>query len=226
MQIKTLTLTAYNKAYGDDPTSPLYVLNVSDGRVAFNVIGDMGKPDSIVIPLSFAPVDLTALTTRKALYENATFRRLLNNQMLHIVDNEDLAKVLQEDSELQAEYKEINGNGILPGSESSAVTAQQNTQVAAKAAEKPTGKAKNSNKFLESVLVDAQAAAKGDDPEGKIKELAVALKRRITGVRDVEAVKAFIDDISEQSLREIALEHYNSLTGGESSESEDGGDGE
>jgi hypothetical protein len=220
MQIKSLTLTAYNKKYGDDPTSALYVMNVSDGQLAFNVIGDMGKPDSIVVPMTFAPVDLTALTTRKALYDNSTFRRLINKQVLHIVDNEDLARALEEDAELAEEYKTVNG-GIMPGVESSTVNAQQNEAANAKKNEAPKGKSQNPNKFLESVLVDAAAAAGGDDPEGRLKELATGLRRRIQGVREAEHVKAFIDAVGDQNLRDIALDHYNGLVGA----SEDNGEG-
>lgn len=97
-KVKTVTLQEYNAQHGSDAAAPLYVLNQSSesADIIMNAIGDNGRNIAIVLPFSFAPLDITAYAPRANLIGSAEFRRLLQMRVLCIIDNESAETALKD----------------------------------------------------------------------------------------------------------------------------------
>lgn len=116
-KIKTISLTAYNKKYGDDLTAPMYVVNrtAPRGRIAFSCIGDLGTPVPIIIEPTFIPIDLTMSAKRANLIDNARFRRMLASGDLLLVDNESAEEVFRTSERARKEHERLMGSEFNSG---------------------------------------------------------------------------------------------------------------
>lgn len=102
-KVKTLTLAAWNDAYGNNMANGLFVVNnlKQEADVIFNIKSIDGRDSAVMIPSTNAPIDLLSISTRDSLLNSPEFKRLLNNQVLRIVDNEDAERVLAESPSLR-----------------------------------------------------------------------------------------------------------------------------
>lgn len=206
--LKTLILPAYHKKYGTDPSAALYVVNTSDGRVTFNCKGDVTGSTTVVVPASYAPTDLTALATRDNVVQNPHFRRFLNNGMLVIVDNEDLEKMLQSDSDLREEYNTVND--IKENATQATIQVDLSGEQDAK---RKTPVADNEQAVEDPLLASLiqECALLDKDADGsRLKDMEKSLKRKLHTF-DLNVLQEFVEACPSQELRDIALNRVNAL---------------
>lgn len=101
-RLKTLTLADWNQTYGNNIAAGLYVVNNAKVQmdIIFNVKDTAGNSSAIMVPNTSVPVDLTSYTTLSNLVQSPDFKRLLNNNILVIVDNEQVEKLRKEDPQI------------------------------------------------------------------------------------------------------------------------------
>lgn len=205
--LRTLTLKGYMDKYGKEVAAALYVVNRADGRIAFNCKGDVSGPVTVIIPVSFAPTDLTALVSRDNIISNPQFRRMLNSNRLVIVDNEEFETMLKSNSDLREEYGVVNNIGAEE------MSATIDVAVSDSEVKTQTKLADNeqavSDPYLSSLI--QECALLDNDADGsRLKEMTTGLKRKIQTYNQAQ-LKEFIDACPEQALREIAIEHLSYL---------------
>lgn len=119
--VQTISLTEYNAQYGKDVAASFYVINRAPNTwgaadLLFTVNGDNGRSIGVVVPASFAPIDLTMFASRENLINCTELRTLLSKQYLMIVDNASAEQALKDTrvaTELQRVLnfnKATNGN--------------------------------------------------------------------------------------------------------------------
>lgn len=113
-RLKTLTLADWNKTYGNNIAAGLYVVNNAKVQmdIIFNVKDTAGNSAAVMVPNTPAPVDLTSYTTLSNLVQSPDFKRLLNNNILVIVDNEQVEKLRKDDPQIDrmmAQAVSLNG---------------------------------------------------------------------------------------------------------------------
>lgn len=93
--VKTITLSEYNSQY-TDPSDPLYVINRSsqNADILLNAVGDNGRSIAIMLPYTFAPLDITVFAPRTGLVTSSEFRRVLTAGLISIVDNASAEKAM------------------------------------------------------------------------------------------------------------------------------------
>lgn len=108
-KVDLITLSEYNKRYGADVTSPLYVMNRTEprGRIAFNAMGELNQPIPVIIEPTFIPIDLTISVPRDTLLKSSVFRRMLSEGSLVVVDSNSAEEVLSNNPRAQAEYERL-----------------------------------------------------------------------------------------------------------------------
>lgn len=86
--VKTITLSEYTASY-TDPSDSMYVVNRSpqNADIILNAVGDNGRSVAIMLPYTFAPLDITVFAPRAGLITSSEFRRLLASNLVSIVDN-------------------------------------------------------------------------------------------------------------------------------------------
>lgn len=101
-RLKTLTLADWNQTYGNNIAAGLYVVNNAKVQmdIIFNVKDTAGNSAAIMVPNTPAPVDLTSYTTLANLVQSPDFKRLLNNNILVIVDNDQVEKLRKDDPQV------------------------------------------------------------------------------------------------------------------------------
>lgn len=109
--VDTISLTDYNKTYGADVSASFYVINRAPNNwgsadLLFTVNGDNGRSIGVVVPASFAPIDLTMFAARESLVACTELRTLLQKGFLLIVDNESAAAALK-DPRVQTELQRV-----------------------------------------------------------------------------------------------------------------------
>ena len=87
----------------------LYVMNVVKpaGNINITVKGEDGSPQSVVLPKTFIPVDMTLFINRTNLLNNQVFRVLVVRGDVVIVHPEDAEKVIAAHPNAQKEQKRI-----------------------------------------------------------------------------------------------------------------------
>jgi hypothetical protein len=116
-RLKTLTLADWNATYGDNIAAGLYVVNNAKAAmdIIFNVKDAGGNSAAIMVPNTEAPIDLTSFTTLANLVQSPDFKRLLNNNILVIVDNkqvEDLRKNDPQVDRMMSQAISMNGGAV------------------------------------------------------------------------------------------------------------------
>lgn len=107
-KVTPISLQDYNSKFGSDTAAPLYVLNQSSegADIIMNALGDNGRNIAVVLPFSFAPLDITIYAPRNNLINSSDFRRLLALRLLYIIDN-DSAEIALKDSRVADELNRI-----------------------------------------------------------------------------------------------------------------------
>lgn len=109
--VDTITLSEYNKTYGTDVSASFYVINRAPNNwgsadVLFTVNSDNGRSLGVVVPASFAPIDLTMFAARESLIACTELRTLLQKEYLLIVDNASAEEALK-DPRVQTELQRV-----------------------------------------------------------------------------------------------------------------------
>lgn len=206
-KVKTITLSTYNTKYGEDPTAPLYVVNTSDGRLTLNILNDQNRADTAVVPVSFAPIDLTAIAPRVNCLTNTTFKRFINRRFLAVVDNASVEEALKKDPALLEEFNRVNNGGVDVTSEELVL----NTSNAAK--DKPDNVARSSNQKLDGLLMECQAAEAADKTErsGLVKDICTMFRRSVNQF-SAEDLEEFIDQCKTSEVADLAIERLSEMT--------------
>ena len=205
--VKTTTLQNYSKKYGSDKAADLYVVNQSDGRICFNNKDSQGI-STVIVPVSFAPLDLTSICERDSLIVNPHFRRMLSNRHLVIIDNDDLERVLKEDDELREEFNQINNT---LNDEESTVSIDMGRDKAAENRESHVADNEDpcSNPALSSIIKECELLDNDSDGE-KLKSLKQTLRNKMRQFSK-EELEEFIKVCPNQSLRDMATSRVNQL---------------
>lgn len=213
-RVKAITLSTYNSNYAEDPAAPLYVVNTSDGRLTMNILNDQNRPDTVIIPLSHAPIDITAIVPRANCLTNTTFKKYINRKFLAVVDNKSVEEALKTDAELRAEYERVN-NG---GAELDLGEIDLGAQGAANQKEKaqlPDNVQQVSNSKLDAILMDCKIAEGMKDKSArtaKIKEIQTVFKRS-SNQFSIQDLEQFINVCNTQELSDMAIELLEELNG-------------
>lgn len=206
---KTLTLRGYHDKYGDNKAASLYVVNTSDGRIAFTCRGEVSGTTNIIIPISFAPTDLTAFSERDNVLSNPSFRKFLNAGMLVIVDNDDFEDMLENDNELREEYNSVND--VIENKKQDTVQIDLNRD---KKQEQHDGQfADNeeacSNNHLASIVQECQLLD-NDNDGSRLRGLTKSLTKKMNTYKKHE-LEEFVKVCPSQELRELAITRINYL---------------
>jgi len=160
MKITPISLTQFNKEFGNDPVASLYVLNRSNpnGNIAFNCINELNVTIPVLIPATFIPIDLTTMAPLENLLRSSTLRQILTKKQLVIVRAEDAEKYLST-PRAKSEYQRINKivDTITDDSEDHEEIDLDSGETSAKA-RKIAKKQKNSpnNDFIEAMIDRAE----------------------------------------------------------------------
>lgn len=133
-KLRSIDLTTFTKTYGDDPSSSLWVVNRSGSRAAnnadrpnseqgtmlgglgnimFSVTGDDARPTSLVIPVTFIPIDLSVQAPVDNLIRSTHFRNAISQGRIAIIDPNCLNEFF-EHTVAATEYRRINGGDWTP----------------------------------------------------------------------------------------------------------------
>lgn len=109
--VETISLTDYNNTYGKDMAASFYVINRApttwgSADILFNVNGDNGRIIGVIIPASFAPIDLTMFASRESLINCTELRTLLQKGYVMIVDNKSAEEAVK-DSRVEKELQRV-----------------------------------------------------------------------------------------------------------------------
>ena len=111
-KLTILTLTAWNKIYGNDISASLYVVNTNarHGTIMFSVSGNNGITSHLCVPPTFVPIDLTTFAPLSALIVSEDFRRLVTQGHLTIVDNKEVeSPEVQNNPKIRREMERVLG---------------------------------------------------------------------------------------------------------------------
>jgi hypothetical protein len=207
-KLKVITLATYDKNYGTDKSAALFLINRSDGRLTMNVLNDQNRPDTIIIPQSFAPIDVTAIVPRVNLLQNSTFKRFINIKYLAVVDNKDVMALLRSDKDLAAEYQRVNTGGAEIEEEIE-LAGLTGTSGPSKLAD---NQAKVSNNFLDGIVMECQSIEAGDQAKRSqnIAGLVTSFKQKAMSF-SVADLREFINEVPSTELRNLALEQIEEL---------------
>ena len=105
-----IELSTYLTKYGKDPVAGLFVINRTKprGHIAFSCLGEMNTAQSILVPATFIPIDLTTKVPRQKLLDSSAFRRQLANGALAIVDNDEVSALFQKSKLARDEHAKIH----------------------------------------------------------------------------------------------------------------------
>jgi len=112
--MKELTVSMLEK---DKDNSSVWVLNTSNpkGNINLTVSDGAGGNLTLVIPVTFAPIDLTTQATKQVILTSPQFRRLVSYKMITLISEEEALKRL-EDPKVKKEIERImmkeNEHGI------------------------------------------------------------------------------------------------------------------
>lgn len=112
-QLKTLTLSSWSEQYGKDRANGLYAVNNAKQSmdIVFNVKDHSGAASAVMIPATYVPVDLTSFATIDSLMNSPDFRRLINNQIIVIVDNKQIEDLRANDPQIARAMAEVTSSG-------------------------------------------------------------------------------------------------------------------
>lgn len=210
-EVKVITLSQYNKDYGSDPAAPLYVVNTSDGRLTMNILNDQNNADSVIIPLTHAPVDITAIAPRVNCMSNTMFKRYINRRFLAVVDNKSVEEALASDPELREEFESVNNGGEAVDFETLNLSQQgkDNKKTAI-----PDNVQKSTNPKLDSIIMDCQIAESMTDKSersSKIKEIEKVFRRSSNQFNSSE-LKVFIEQCPTQEIKDLAINKLENIS--------------
>lgn len=91
-QIQTTSIAELEAA----KNSSVFVMNMSNpaGKVVITVESGRGTPVSVVMPVTWIPIDLTSQATKKSILESPIFRRMVQNGLLTPVRAEYAEKIM------------------------------------------------------------------------------------------------------------------------------------
>lgn len=120
-KVKTLTLSAWQDAYGSKPAASFYVVNncKQPTELHFNATTADGQRQVFTIPNTYAPIDLTMLVPLDNLVKNVELRRLLQLGHLVICDSESAEDLITSNRQVQNEVKRAMGINAISDSETS-----------------------------------------------------------------------------------------------------------
>lgn len=100
-QQKPFNFLTVSEAEKNTSSSSLWVLNNSGaqgrqkGKINITIPEGNGQVHTIIVPVTFIPVDVTTQATKNAVLQNPQFRRLVQGKMLHILSDEHAESLLQ-----------------------------------------------------------------------------------------------------------------------------------
>ena len=89
-------------------SSSIWVLNSSNpkGNITITVPNGMGNQVTVIVPVTWIPVDMTTQATKQSLLASPVFRRMLALGMIAVISEDDAQKLLQDDA-AQTEMQRI-----------------------------------------------------------------------------------------------------------------------
>ena len=133
-KLQSIDLGTFTKNFGDDPSASLWVVNRSGNRAAnnagrpnaeqgtmlgglgnimFSVTGDDARPTSLVVPVTFIPIDLSVQAPVDNLIRSTHFRAAISQGRIAIVNPSCLNEFFQHPVAAN-EYRRINDGDWTP----------------------------------------------------------------------------------------------------------------
>lgn len=111
MAIKLRAYTISNLEQQPDH-GPVYVINSTSGNKRGDVLLTVARThgvgtDSVHIPMTWIPVDITSVVNRSQLIRDNNFRQAITGGMLRLVHPDDAQKLFETDPAAQAEFKRV-----------------------------------------------------------------------------------------------------------------------
>ncbi len=217
MKITPITLTQFNKDFGNDPVASLYVLNRSNpnGNIAFNCINELNVTIPVLIPATFIPIDLTTMAPLENLLRSSTLRQILSKKQLVILRPEDAEKYLST-PRAKAEYQRINKivDSVIEedaGEEEIDLDSGETTSKSRKKAKKQ--KKSPNNHFIEAMIDRAS-----DDEDDESLQREFMTRAHSLTFDDLERLRG---SIKSGPLTELILEAIQDRMNEEEEEEED-----
>ena len=88
MKLRNIELSTYIKETNDETGAALFIVNTmkrNKGQILFSCMGELGNPQSVKIPATWIPVDLTEQAQREKLINSTEFKSLLRKGIVTIV---------------------------------------------------------------------------------------------------------------------------------------------
>lgn len=93
----------------------VFCLNVTEGvnrsQILFSVPSPMGTADTVIVPVTWIPVELTALVSKEQLMAASAFRRAISNGLIALITPE-YAEYLMQDDMAKHEADRMRGENI------------------------------------------------------------------------------------------------------------------
>lgn len=197
IKLRNIELSTYIKETAKETGAALFIVNTmkrNKGQILFSCMGELGSPQTVKIPATWIPVDLTEQAQREKLINSTEFKALLRKGVVTIV----AAEVTEEKARL----------GFI-GAEKA--LRRPECQAEYEAVLKATGSEASINLAEESGL-DLDAERKGQDSskntEREASDLALSLvAREEAGEPEETLINAFrtrMAEFTEQDLRYVA----------------------
>lgn len=109
MKLRTYSMASLE---AQPDSGPVYVINRTSGEKRGDVFLTVARKhgignDSVHIPLTWIPVDLTAVVNRRQLIEDNNFRQAITSGMLQLIHPDDAVKLYETDAAARAEFSRI-----------------------------------------------------------------------------------------------------------------------
>lgn len=214
MKIKPISLTQFNKDYGNDSVASLYVLNRSNpnGNIAFNCINELNVTIPVLIPATFIPVDLTTMAPLENLLKSSVLRQIFSKGQLVIIRKEEAEEYLKS-PRAKAEYQKLNK---LTGGLISGQGAEDNFGEIELETGGASSKSKNSrNEDFLTAIIDR---ANDEDSDDESIQREFLSKQHVLTRNDLNRLR---NEVKRASLIDLVLEALQDLDDEEEEEEDD-----
>jgi len=211
IKLRNVELSTYIKETKDETGSALFIVNTmkrNKGQILFSCMGELGSPQTVKVPATWIPVDLTEQAQREKLINSTEFKALLRKGVITIVmanvsdEKAKLGFIGAEDAlkrpECRAEYDSVLA---ATGSVATASLSEEEG-LDLDGARKSSESSMDHERQASDMALSIVAREEGGEPE----ETLVNAFRTRMGEFSESDLKYIADNVTGSSLTKLALE--------------------
>lgn len=217
MKIRPISLTQFNKEYGNDPVAPFYVLNRSNpnGNIAFNCINELNVTIPVVVLATFIPIDLTTMAPLENLLRSSVLRQILAKGQLVIVRKDEAEEYLST-SRARAEYQRINNiNNVESLSSETSAQEEIDMDTGDSSTKKKKKKKVSAHDDFITAMIDR---ANDNDEDDDALQREFLTRQHVLSLEDLERLRK---EVKRPALTEMILEALQEKMNDEEEEEEE-----